>query len=322
MESEMQTERSGILTCIRVKDVGQALALGRSAALHSPQLQRAVVVEGELPGNDRRKLSACFHHIIPMRPEHYRLGWQAKNVVHQYSPFERSLFLDSDCLVMRDLRPVFHLFRGKPVAFSAKSVPAQETGQSLFARVSLQGLRAHFQVDWWPQILGGGHFYFEQTGAADKVFERARHWASLELLKPFGWDQPNIADELTLQFALVEAGLARQCTICDFPLMLWTPAVGGNPDVLGATVDGRGKDGVSFRSGEFYAVHFGGDHQNVHYRRERYRLALHSHSLEGHSAPMRGLERLVNRRAIFGPIAYATLKTERLRGRVARLVET
>lgn len=318
-ERSQKREECGILTCIRVKDVDEALALGRSSALHSPWLRRAVVVEGELLPRDRRKLLACFHHLTLMRPEHFRLGWQAKNVVYQYSPFQRTLFLDADCLVMRDLRPVFDLFRGKPVAFSAKSIPAQEMGNSLFAKVSLEVLLAHFRTDWWPQILGGGHFYFEQTDTTCKLFEGARLWANLKRLRPFGWDQPNVSDELTLQLAIVEAGFARQCTICDLTLMLWTPSVSGNPDVLAGMVDGFYAHGVPFSTNEFYVVHFGGDHSNVYYRRERYRLALQSWAAAHDRLLAITLIRLVNRRAMLGAVARVTRRSERLFERVARV---
>jgi hypothetical protein len=312
---------AGILTCVRAADLGEAVALARSAALNSPSLGRAIVLEGNVSERDRNRLQACFDHIIPLRAEHFRMGWQIKNVVHEYSPFERTLFLDADCLVMRDLEPAFAAFRGKPICFSAKPVPAQETGASLFAKVSLQGLLKHFGADWWPQILGGGHFYFEKGEATEKLFRRARYWANLELLRPFGWEQTNVSDELTLQFALVEAGLARECTDRELPLMLWTPSVSADPDVFQATVNGRRTDGTSFTTSEYYAVHFGGDHHNAIYRRERYRLALQS-SLPNNGASLPStFIRSINRRALLGPIAFVALKAERLPGKLARIVK-
>lgn len=290
--------------------------MGRSAALNSPRTNRAIAVEGRVTESNREKLAACFDHVIAMRPEHYRLGWQAKNVMVQYSPFHRTLFLDADCLVMRDLTPLFEMMRGKPVCFSAKPVPEQETGQSLFANVRLDTLLSYFRVDWWPQILGGGHFYFEQTATAVKVFDRARWWARLERLIPFGWEQANISDELTLQCALVEAGLETECAIRNLPLAMWCPNVSGRPDVLKGVVSCRRPDGSRYSTEDHSVVHFGGDHDNVYYRRERYRLAFQA--VRSGNRVALTIRSAINRPDIVGLIAYSTLRTERLKQKLAR----
>lgn len=301
----------GLLTCIRVKDIPEALGLGRSAGLHSPGLSRAVVIEGEIPENAHRALSSAFEHIIPMRPEHFKLGWQSKNVVHHYSPFERSLFMDADCFVLKDLRPFFELMAGRPVGFVTKSIPEQETGAALYAGVSLDKLLTHFQVDWWPQILGGGHFYFERGEVSRRIFERAyRGYGAVEQVRAFGWKSGTVPDELSLQLALVEAGMARSCSVCDYPLMAWSPAISGNPDVITGKLYGRLSNGSLFFSEDYLAVHFGGDHHNIKYRRECYRLALS----QGAFAPLAAL------RPVIGAAAYLNIRNGRARDRLRRLL--
>jgi hypothetical protein len=315
----MKSTSFGVLTCILPRNVHEAVALGRSAARHCPGLGMAVVVEGDLTAQQRALLESCFHHIIPMRSEHFRLGWQAKNVLFSYTPFERSLFLDADCLVMGDLGPAFAKLQGKDLCFVAKSQPGQETGRALFAKVSLQGLMDHFHTDWWPQILGGGHFYFEKTDAARRLFESAYAWSDLDRLRPFGWTSPNVSDELTLQMAVVEEGRARERTLCDEPLVLWTPWVSGNPDVMTGRTYCKGRDGVPFVDETHPVVHFGGDHQSWIYQRERWRLAFDAWCRQ-RLGVVGGLVRAFNAKWLVGVMAFAAQKKRRLPGRLKRLL--
>jgi hypothetical protein len=148
-----QTQPIGVITCILARHAEEALGLGRSIRLNSPGLPSVCIVEGELSDALRSTLETCYSEVVILRPEHARLGWQVKNVLMDYSPFEHTLFLDSDCLVMRDLRPVFTAAGERDVGFATKADPVQETGGFLFAKINLAKMMKHFQVDWWPQIL-------------------------------------------------------------------------------------------------------------------------------------------------------------------------
>ena len=102
-----QTHSIGVITCILARHAEEALGLARSIRLNSPGLPSVCVVEGELPNALHSALQKCYSEVMTLRPEHSQLGWQVKNVMIEYSPFDQTLFLDSDCLVLKDLRPAF-----------------------------------------------------------------------------------------------------------------------------------------------------------------------------------------------------------------------
>ena len=265
----------GLVTCIQAHDAPEALSLGRSLRLNSPSTRAVCIVDGELSPRARARLLECYEQVYPLRPEHKGMGWQVKQTMVQYTPFDQSLFLDSDCLVLKDLTPVFEQADPQPICFATKVEPLQETGAALYAGISLEYLLKRFQVDWWPQILGGGHFVFLKTEAAHQIFERALYWRDPELIREFGWtDSQRIApDELTLQIALVEAGLNRKCSMPGYPLIYWTPWQSGWPDVFGQrTSHIDPATGRRQWDDSHYVAHFGGVGEHFAFLREQWRL--------------------------------------------------
>lgn len=271
------TPSRGIITCILARHTPEALGLGRSLRLNSPGLPSVCVVEGELAPAQLAALTSCYTQVVPLRPEHARMGWLVKHTMIEYSPFGHTLFLDSDCLVLQDLRPAFERAGSRPIAFSTKTHPSQEQSGLLYSNISLKGLMSHFQVDWWPQIVGGGHFFFHATAESRRIFRRAIEWGQPEMIAPFGWtDRKRIApDELTLQIALVEAGQVRSCAIRDYPFVCWTPWERARPDVFKGTLSLANREtGTRSVAKRHLIAHFGGDAGNATYRRELWRLQL------------------------------------------------
>lgn len=271
-----QTQSIGVITCILARHAEEAMGLGRSLRLNSPGLPSVCIVEGDLPDALRSTLETCYSEVVILRPEHSRLGWQVKNVLMDYSPFDHTLFLDSDCLVMRDLSPAFAAARERHIAFATKSEPSQESGNFLFAKIDLAQMKRHFQVDWWPQILGGGHFFFRKTPEARKIFRRALEWSEPQALSPFGWTDfsRGAPDELTLQMAIAEAGYARACALVEHPLVCWTPWENAQPDVFRRRISLKDRTtGIRRWSADHFVAHFGGDGLvKCAYRRELWRL--------------------------------------------------
>lgn len=78
----------------REKYLDQAVSLAQSVKYHMPDQRIALVT-------DRTEPYAPFDHQITM--ENYSLaGTVLKTLVYRYSPFEETLFIDSDCLLTRD----------------------------------------------------------------------------------------------------------------------------------------------------------------------------------------------------------------------------
>ncbi len=306
-------KKRGLITCLLASNWHEAVALARSAQMHSPTTGRAAVVEGQLSPAVFKILKSCFDEVIALRPEHFGLGWQVKNAMFSYSPFECTLFLDADCLVVKNLEPAFGQMEGMDICFSAKKIPEQERGASLYSKLSLEKLYQHFQVDWWPQILGGGHFYFEKSPRAQRLFEKTLEWNDLNRLLPFGWDNPRISDELTLQMALVEAGVSHECTLCDFPLVLWVPGLNGDPDVHTGVTRYPGAD-VKLEDRSHYVLHFGGNHHCWKYQRERWRLAFYFW-MRNFSTGLSRVGNRLNGQAMVGAVAFIAFKARRLKAR-------
>ncbi len=254
------------------------MGLGRSIQLNSPTLESVCVVEGNLTDAERGALEKCYSQVVPIRAGHLGLGWQVKNVMIEYSPFEHTLFLDSDCLVLQDLRAAFAEAGERDIAFATKAEPTQETGAFLFAKIDLAQLKQEFHVDWWPQILGGGHFFFRRTPTARNIFRRALDWSQPAMLAPFGWTdfKRGAPDELTLQMALAEAGHARACALVAFPLICWTPWESARPDIFRRRISLTDREsGAQGWVGQYFVAHYGGEGlARCTYRRELWRLRL------------------------------------------------
>jgi hypothetical protein len=305
----------GVITCILARHVNEAMALGRSIRLNSPGLHTTCVVEGELSRSEATRLSDVFDVVKPLRAEHQKMGWLVKHVVIDYAEANTNLFLDSDCLVMKPLQPAFETAGEREICFAAKLEPVQETGAFLYAGISLEKLMGSFGVDWWPQILGGGHFFFRNSPTARRLFERALYWGQPDVIAPFGWsDRARIApDEITLQMALAEAKLHRACALAGYPLVCWTPWESARPDTFTGQISLRDRlTGKRHWDSGYFVAHFGGDAGNRVYRREQLRLAFAG----------RGAGRLLGRasKPPFEVYSYTSLKVSRLRARLKQAV--
>ncbi len=307
----------GLVTCIQAHDAPEALSLGQSLRLNSPATRAVCIVDGELPPAARAALLECYEEVYPLRSEHKGMGWQVKQTMVQYTPFEKSLFLDSDCLVLKDLTPVLEMADPQPICFTTKVEPVQETGGALYAGISLSYLLQRFQIDWWPQILGGGHFFFLATPEAHRIFERALYWRDPDLIREFGWtDRTRIApDETTLQIALVEAGLNRKCAIPGFPLMYWTPWESGWPDVFRQRISHiNPATGRRQWDTEHFVAHFGGDGGHFVFLREQWRLKWFGRAGSGKASHLAA--RLT--KPLFHAAAYLRVKLPHAWNRVKR----
>ena len=87
--------------------IEQARSLGHSLELHAPQLPRTLITDSDNPEVHRQ-----FTEVIPYRPE-YGTGVRQKLFLDQYSPYEQTLFIDSDCLVLGNLDSFWSAFAGQ-----------------------------------------------------------------------------------------------------------------------------------------------------------------------------------------------------------------
>jgi len=174
----------------------QAADLARSLRRHSPSLPRAVVT-------DRTRdpaLGSLFDHVVLLAagtPPDCR----AKLDVDLYSPFRRTLYLDSDGIAFRDVRFVLDRHEGRDVVVLGRQI---EHGRWYGDVATLCRLAGSPSI---PQF-NGGVLYFADTDLAHAVFRHARELAGR--YEELGLDRFNggIADEPLLAVALAAHGIA------------------------------------------------------------------------------------------------------------------
>lgn len=172
-----------------------ALNLARSFALHNEiektafyivTDQRCVLPEG-----------LSFVRVTALPSEVAGRGVTPKLYLDRLAPTERSLFLDADCLVFRDLQSVFDRFRSRAI-----SVVGVAVSDGNWCGPEAATLCARFGIAAMPRF-NGGLYYVERGAAATKVYDTARQLRSQFDALGFHRHRGSVADE-----PLVSLGMA------------------------------------------------------------------------------------------------------------------
>jgi hypothetical protein len=243
--------------------VEQAKSLAHSLQLHAPHLPRTLVTDSSDPEVLRQ-----FTNVISYRPE-YGSGVRQKMFLDRYSPYEETLFIDSDCLVLGNLEAFWSAFSG------------QSFGVPGFRFLRQGSTDPFFDVDYVLDSLhlsaipkfNGGTYYFTRSLEASKFFETARNlldnWRTLRLGE-FRRNGP--ADETLYSVAMAIHSIAPTWMRAGG---MWTPCGYKGPlhlDALRGTCSFE-KEGMKLTP---EIVHFPGEYVYAFpYARERARLAAH-----------------------------------------------
>lgn len=147
------------------KYLNMAKTLARSLLLHSPNISRAIVTDQ----HDDPELLQLFSYIIPYQKE-YGSNVRQKLHLDLYSPFKQTVFIDSDCIAVRDISFVFEWFSDKH--FSAVGGRSLQAGDK-DSFVNVDRVLTHFGLSQLPKF-NGGFYYFDDSSTATSVFETAR----------------------------------------------------------------------------------------------------------------------------------------------------
>ncbi|MBO9136781.1 hypothetical protein J5289_21490 [Rhizobium sp. B230/85] len=174
------------------KYIRQAEFLCRSLKKNMPGIPIAVVTDCEsFVGN--------VDFIVPPNSD-YSIGAIQKILIDTYSPFERTLFIDSDCIVTKPFNDQLLALRG------FEFTPAMEhfvpsTGSDFYI-VDLEKALSLVGGSRFPKF-NGGIYYFERGDFARKIFEMAREYAkSPEKLGIKRFDAAGVGDETVIALAL------------------------------------------------------------------------------------------------------------------------
>lgn len=190
----MEKPKFGVITIAvgKQKYIEQAKILSRSLRRNMPGVPFAVITD-----SDQLRPFADF--IVPV-DRSLPIATAQKLLLDRYSPFETTLFIDSDCIITRP----FHDELAKLAAFDftviiERLVPADGTDEY----VSDLAFALHKVGGRVYPKFNGGVYYFNKSPAAAEVFERARrYFADYQAygIKPF--DRGGPGDETVIALAL------------------------------------------------------------------------------------------------------------------------
>jgi hypothetical protein len=157
----------GILTiAIGKKYISQAKYLARSCMLHSPHTLRAVVT-------DNPKLLYAFYDIlIPYNPD-FGDPFTTKTCLYLYTPFEKTVFLDADSLVVNNIDSYWDALQHRSFAYNGKKI------KNGFWYLDIARLINRLGVSWIPKF-NSGMFIFDKTEKTKNIFE-----TTYELMKTY-----------------------------------------------------------------------------------------------------------------------------------------
>lgn len=168
MQQEILGE-TGVLTiatgAAEYKEMARALA--RSLRRFSPRVKLAVVTD------DPESLGSHFDIIVPVDWSRGR-GMLQKMYIDLYTPFQRTLFIDCDCLVFRDISYVFHIFAGGRSIISTDvfEISARSPREIDFT------LMQQRTGQTWLYGFNGGAYYVERGTLSEQVFQQGRRIAA------------------------------------------------------------------------------------------------------------------------------------------------
>lgn len=245
----------GILTLAQGKQryVDMAVNLAKSIRLNCPGVPIAIVTD-----RPELEMKSFFDHVIPVNPD-YGLGLIQKIHLYEYSPFEKTIFIDADCLVVRNFSFLWDLFEGQDVSVIGNKLTTG-TWAGMGVETVIQQIKAPYIIQ-----LNGGIYYFRKGVKAASVYQKAQ-----ELLDRY--DELGIAklrgqvnEEPLMSLAM---SIYRQDPVDDGGKGMRTPV--GQSGVF--TMDILKGTCAFYKHGicvEPAIMHFGGGYPEAfHYRRE------------------------------------------------------
>jgi hypothetical protein len=187
--------------------IRMAQALARSYRRHNSKRPFAVVTDEA----NLDVMGEHFDEVIPVRPE-YGSGVVQKLSADRYSPFDRTLFVDSDCLFYKHPDRIWEIYTGKPFRmrgwrYLTGSTDYEEQHRYDWVKDTTSFLRIN-NITRLPHF-NSGVFYFERSDTAVKVFTIARSlYERRDSLGFVEFKNAPIADEPAFAVAMELSGVA------------------------------------------------------------------------------------------------------------------
>lgn len=191
----------GIITMAygKQKYIDQAINLARSLKIHMPGFKLAVIT-------DRKEIDPIFDDVINIS-DFKIAGTLLKIRMYEYSPYIENLFIDSDCLVVRNFEDCLREIRAYD--FTPVVNRFLRDGDSDFwlrdVGVALRILNGQS----FPKFNGGVYF-FRKCDQASAIFNRAYELlARQEELGILDFDSAGPGEETLIGLAMAEMGITN-----------------------------------------------------------------------------------------------------------------
>jgi hypothetical protein len=225
--------KRGFLTIAygRASYLRMATGLARSMKFHNPAVSLALVTDSA-----DSALKKLFDFIIPLD---LKLGSGVTQKLHvdRYTPYDETLFVDSDCLAFADPELLWELYK-ESKGFGVKGWTYAGAGDTHYAVENMERLLTACAIDRLG-VFNSGLFYFDRSPEAQRVFTTARKLAgkARELGLNAFKDAP-CADEPVFALALA---------ITSVPMLPWD----GGVAMCTATADDiQGLEAINVFSGQ------------------------------------------------------------------------
>lgn len=240
--------------------IDMAFTIAMSIKLTNPDLQLALVTDSS---DDH--LKKYYHYIIPINPV-YGTGFSQKMRMYYYSPFQKTMFIDVDCMIIKNINFLWELFDGHEM-----TVMGRKKISGPYIGTTIEALKNFYDFDHLPSF-NGGVYYFEKSKQAEKIFELAitifeKKYDELNLWKFDGkpGDEPAMA---------IAMGVYGVSPVDDNKNGMYTPV--GQAGVF--KMDALQGICEFYKNGEKVTpaiMHFGGGYPEAfHYRREQAKIKL------------------------------------------------
>ncbi|MCX6018927.1 MAG: hypothetical protein NTZ50_10585 [Chloroflexi bacterium] len=296
----MTTSR-GVLTIVhsQPKYARHAVNLARSIRLRDPHLSLAVATD-----LDAALFEGMYDVVIPWKFDH-SAGFLYKLEIAAMSPFDTTVYLDTDMLVFGSLQPVFEIFESDAFGVFGRNDPAP----SYFEDMNL--IRAALPAPTYPKF-NGGLYYCEKGESIESLLRAARAWHVCYDALRIKYDRGMESDEALLSLAMVQAGMRARQTQIDgvYYNPIWPDGCAVETDVIGGVCEQVTNAGRERRAVLHY---YGGAMLSYGYEREALRLESAFHNPEHHVRR----DWLIRARAL---LAWASMP-KRWRWRVRRFIK-
>lgn len=211
-ETSSEPER-GVLTLAFGSDryVRMATNLALSIKRNWPDTPIAIVTD-----RVRADVDFAFDYVIPLDITVGRTLEQKLNL-HRYSPFKETLYIDSDCLVVRDMSAVWLTFSGRDFA----TIGSMKAEGRWFGG-DLAEVCANFGLPGGIAKFNGGLMYWRRGSKSAAVFETAQ--SLVPKYSGLGFESFRaglaLADEPLIGLAMALHG---QEAVDDGGQLMWTP---------------------------------------------------------------------------------------------------